>query len=208
MLLKYPLRFRFVRGLLLIALLVVSIGAASLLIASSWTDGGTSFTIAFLLVFASAIVGVIALWLAAIGARSRSSKTLDGLLALSPADFEMAVARLLRRQGYRDVSVVGGPGDLAVDILCRERGGASVAVQCKRKARGHRVGSAELQQFIGMITVHHGADVGIYVTTSSYTKPAIELAEVHEIMLIDGEMLSELVRGKRRLGRKPLTRAA
>ncbi len=203
-----PFRFGAIRLLLAIVLLVGGIGGFALFIAASWTDGGASFTIAFLLVFASAIVGVIALWLTAIGSRSRSSKTLDGLLALSPADFEMAVARLLRRQGYRDVSVVGGPGDLAVDILCRERGGASVAVQCKRKARGHRVGSAELQQFIGMITVHHGADVGMYVTTSSYTKPAIELAEVHEIVLVDGEMLSELVRGKRRLVRKSATRAA
>jgi restriction system protein len=164
--------------------------------------------VAFVAVFVGTIAGVILVWLGATGARSRSAKTLDGLLALSPSDFEIAVGRLLRRQGYRDVSVVGGSGDLAADILCRARRGGVVAVQCKRKAPGQRVGSAELQRFIGMISVHHGANAGIFVTTSSYTQPAVELAAAHEILLVDGAMLSELVRGKRRLATDVATKVA
>ena len=85
-------------------------------------------------------------------------------------------------------------GDLAADILCRDRKGRSVAVQCKRKAPGQRVRSAEMQQFIGMISVHHQADGGLYVTTSSFTRPAVELAEAHGIVLIDGEALAAMAR--------------
>jgi hypothetical protein len=44
-------------------------------------------------------------------------KTLGELLMLSPTQFEIAVADLLRHLGYRNVKHVGGSGDLAVAIL-------------------------------------------------------------------------------------------
>lgn len=115
------------------------------------------------------------------------------LLALTPQEFEKRIAELLRRQGYRDVQVVGGSGDLAADIICRtaHRQGLLV-VQCKRYDPSHKVGSREIQTFIGMVTVHHRADQGMFVTTSSFTEQARKLAEQHRIRLIDGPELARL----------------
>lgn len=120
-------------------------------------------------------------------------KTLGDLLTLSPTQFEQAIADLLHDLGYRHVQRVGKAGDLAADICCRDKDGRSVVVQCKRYAPGYRIGSPEIQTFIGMITVHHGADRGIFVTTSAYTQPAMQLASRHGITLIDGTELTRLI---------------
>jgi restriction system protein len=141
----------------------------------------------------SAILLVVALLWWRWARQRRRRRTLEGLLALSPEEFEAAVADLLRRLGYRRVRLVGGAGDLAADITGRDSQGNTVVVQCKRYRPGHRVGSRDLQTFIGMVRVHHQADRGIFVTTSAFTDPAWELAEAHEILLVDGEELVRLM---------------
>lgn len=120
-------------------------------------------------------------------------QTIGELLMLTPTQFEEAIANLLNDHGYRNVQRVGGAGDLGVDITCRDPQGRSVAVQCKRYGPGKRVASKDLQLFIGMTTVHHRVDRGLYVTTSSFTQPAAALAEQHGIELIDGERLARLL---------------
>lgn len=146
---------------------------------------------------------LIYLWLQRRKRRRLQFKTLGELLMLSPQAFEEAVADLLRDLGYRDVKTVGGAGDLAADITCRDSAGQSVVVQCKRYAPGARVGSPNLQTFIGMITVHHRADRGIFVTTSEFSRPAIELAQQHGIRLIDGPEISRILVDLHRPRAKP-----
>ena len=126
--------------------------------------------------------------------RRRRLRTLAGFLSLSPGGFEVAVAGLLRRLGYRRVRVVGGAGDLAADIVCTGPAGEPVVAQCKRYAPGHNVGSPAVQAFIGMAFVHHRATGAIFVTTSSFTPAARQLARAHSIELIDGARLVELTR--------------
>ncbi len=205
-----PFRYGFVRRLSAMMAIVAAIGLAVATAAARWTDvGGAGYTALFIAAYALAIATAGGGWLALRRITSRQARTLEELLALSPAEFETAVARMLRGIGYRDVSVVGGPGDLAADILCRDRKGRSVAVQCKRKTPGRRVGSAEMQQFIGMISVHHQADEGIYVTTSSFTRPATELAAEHGITLIEGEGLAGMLQRPAMSRRaRPVRRAA
>jgi restriction system protein len=127
--------------------------------------------------------------------RRRWLRTLQGFLGLSPTEFEQAVAGLLRRLGYRHVTAVGGAGDLGADIVCRGGAGELVVVQCKRYAPGHRVGSPDIQRFIGMAFIHHRAARAIFVTTSEYTQAARRLARDHRIQLIDGDRLVELAKG-------------
>jgi hypothetical protein len=69
---------------------------------------------------------------------------------LSPRDFEEAVAWLLANQGYEGVEVIGGAGDLGVDIRCYDQGGNLVVVQCKRYAPNKRIGSPVIQHFMAM----------------------------------------------------------
>jgi HJR/Mrr/RecB family endonuclease len=121
------------------------------------------------------------------------AKTLAELLALSPLQFEQAVADLLHDMGYRGVQRVGGAGDLHVDIRARDQLGKRIAVQCKRYAADQRITSPEMQTFVGMLFRYHDADRGIYVTTSTFTQPARDLARNQQIWLIDGEELTRLM---------------
>ena len=125
--------------------------------------------------------------------RVRHHRTLARLIAGTPTEFEETVARMMRGQGFRGVRRTGGAGDLAADVIATDRAGRTVIVQCKRYQPGKTVGSKELQTFIGMQRVHHGADYGIYVTTSRFTRPAQELAAHHDITLVDGDALTAVL---------------
>lgn len=122
--------------------------------------------------------------------------TFKGLMRLTPIEFERAVADLLAANGYDDVVVTGGPGDLGVDITCEDLDGNPVAVQCKQYL-DKPVGSKEMQTFIGMIHAHHGIDRGIYVTSTRFTKPAATLAEEHDIDLIEEYELTHMMEAQR-----------
>lgn len=127
-------------------------------------------------------------------------KALGDLLALTPRQFETAVGEILRENGYRNVRHVGGAGDLTADLTCRDERGRSVVVQCKRYSPGIRIGSRDIQEFIGMMTVHHRADRGIFITTTEFTEPAADLARRHGITLIDGQELTRLIERTNRAG--------
>jgi restriction endonuclease Mrr len=120
-------------------------------------------------------------------------KTLNDLIRLTPTQFELMIVELLRTYGFRHVRHTGGGGDLAADITCQTPQGHWAVVQCKRYAPHHHVGSPEIQKFIGMVRVHHHAQVGIFVTTSTYTHPARTLAKQHHFMLLDGPYLERLI---------------
>lgn len=125
--------------------------------------------------------------------RIRRIRTLKDLLVLTSEDFEETVADLLRALDHDDVHRVGGAGDLNVDVWGRDGQGRRVAVQCKRYSPDHKVGSPEMQTFIGMIYQEHRAGRGYFVTTSTFTEPAAALARRNNIVLIDGERLVDLV---------------
>jgi HJR/Mrr/RecB family endonuclease len=107
--------------------------------------------------------------------RLEQAQHLDALLAATYTEFEHIVATLLAAIGYVIVRAGGGAGDLGADIVCRHANGQPVVVQCKRYATGNKVGSPDIQRFMGMAHLHHRS-AGIYVTTSSYTKAATDLA--------------------------------
>jgi restriction endonuclease Mrr len=50
-----------------------------------------------------------------------------------------------------------------------------------------------MQKFVGMIYAYHRADQGIFVTTSSFTQPALTLALQQNIKTLDGKELVALV---------------
>ncbi|MFJ9667958.1 restriction endonuclease [Streptomyces sp. NPDC101219] len=106
--------------------------------------------------------------------------------ALDPYEFEEAVAELCRRDGCRDVEVVGGAGDLGADVVARTSDGRLLIVQCKRYGDTNRVGSQDMQRFGGTCFTVHGADVAVMVTTSDFTGPALEYAEQCGIVCVNG----------------------
>jgi restriction system protein len=117
-------------------------------------------------------------------------RNLNDFLRLNGTEFEKTVAEILDELGFRDVKHHGGSGDLQKDIQCQDEQGLPVMVQCKRYD-GNRIVSKDMQAFIGMLS-HHKAQWGIYVTTSAYTKPAMELAKDHNVILVDAHGLVKL----------------
>lgn len=120
-------------------------------------------------------------------------KTLGGMLMLTPTQFEEVIGQMLASKGLQNVRRVGGSGDLSVDLLAIDTNGNRVVVQCKRYNPGRSISSPELQKFIGMMFVQHKAHKGIFVTTSTFTQPAIDLARDNNIVLIDGNTLVRLM---------------
>ena len=160
---------------------------------------------------AVALIGLLAgiAWIAALIVNRRQAvveaerqahldrlRTLEGLITLTPTEFEHAVGEMLTAQGYRKVQVHGGAGDLAADLTCLAPDGRSTVVQCKRYAPDNLVGSPVIQSFIGMVKIHHKADLGIFVTTSGYTLPAMNLAKelTDYLRLSDGPECAEQMR--------------
>ncbi|MGW7193559.1 restriction endonuclease, partial [Streptomyces sp. NPDC054838] len=109
--------------------------------------------------------------------------------ALDGDAFEVAVAELCERDGCRDVSVVGGAGDLGADIVATAPDGRRVVVQCKRYCATNKVGSQDLQRFGGTCYAVHEADVAAVVTTGDFTAPAAEYAEQCGILCFDRQAL-------------------
>ncbi|MFD6356626.1 restriction endonuclease [Nocardia tengchongensis] len=111
--------------------------------------------------------------------------------ALSPTEFEHALAALCRRDGCRDVQVVGGAGDLGADVLARGPRGQRIVLQAKRYRRGNSVGSPDLQRFGGTCFTIHRADVAAVVTTArTFTAQARAYANTAGIRLMDAGALA------------------
>jgi restriction system protein len=84
----------------------------------------------------------------------------------------------------------GVDGVIDQDILGLDR----VYVQAKRYRSDNSVGPAAIRDFFGSLDMHK-ASKGLFVTTSSFSKSAIETAERlgKRIVLIDGSTLSNLM---------------
>lgn len=123
----------------------------------------------------------------------QQAQHLGQLLTVSGAEFEDIAADLFRAIGYRNVERIGRSGDLGVDLIGTDLDGLSVVIQCKRYGSGQKIGSPAIQTLMGAV-VNHGADKGIFVTTSSYTTPALHHAQTARIPihLIDGAELTRL----------------
>lgn len=145
---------------------------------------------------ALAVLGVVALalWLAVVRSRRRRraalTRSVDETDRLSGPQFEEWVAELMRRTGFTRVQVRGGAGDLGADILARTPHGGRLVVQCKRYQVGRSVGSADVQKLAGTARAIHDAEIAAIVTTSSFTRPAREVAGRLGVGLVDREALA------------------
>lgn len=117
------------------------------------------------------------------------------LISQMSADaFERLAQRLLRESGFIHVEVTGRTGDGGIDGkgIARINGLMSfhIAFQCK-KYRGS-VSASEIRDFRGA-TVGR-SDRGLFITTGSFTKSAVEEANrdgAAPIDLIDGDQLAD-----------------
>lgn len=71
---------------------------------------------------------------------------------LSGTDFELLTKKLLTAEGYEDVIVIGGSGDLGVDLVAKKNGNTCI-FQCKRW--NANVGSTPIQRLYTERSIHH-----------------------------------------------------
>ncbi len=143
-----------------------------------------------------ALVGVLAAagWLVVRGRRARSARqdALDRNVAVTDGmtgpQFERYVARLMRRDGFRRVTLSGGAGDLGADVTGYTPDGRRVVVQCKRFTGA--LGTPHVQKFNGTVWPVHHAQVALLVTTGRATRDARELARRFGIILVERDALA------------------
>lgn len=126
---------------------------------------------------------------------------LTRVLEQSPAFFERVIVELLVAMGYggshEDAAMrLGKSGDGGIDgVIDEDRLGLDrIYVQAKRYASHVGVGRPEIQGFVGSL-VGLGASKGVFVTTSNFSKQALDYARAlqQRVILIDGTRLTELM---------------
>lgn len=133
--------------------------------------------------------------------QSLAQELIDTVYKMSPAFFERLVVELLVKMGYggsiKDAGkAIGKTGDEGIDGTIKEDklGLDIIYIQAKRWQPGNVVGRPELHKFVGALA-GQGAKKGIFITTSSFTKDALNYAPKNEtkIVLIDGVQLAQLM---------------
>lgn len=135
--------------------------------------------------------------------QSVQSEILTTILGKKPQEFERLVVKLLQSMGYggeiKNSGIVtklsndgGIDGIIKEDIL----GFNHISIQAKRYALGNLVGRNEVQSFVGAVA-GTSSKKGVFITTSDYTKGAIEYIEslngTPTIILINGSQLTEYI---------------
>ncbi len=133
--------------------------------------------------------------------KTLASELINKVVELSPAFFERLVVELLVKMGYggsiKDAGkAIGKSGDEGIDGTIKEDklGLDIIYIQAKRWKPGNVIGRPELHKFVGALA-GQGAKKGIFITTSNFTKEALDYTPKNEtkIVLIDGEQLAQLM---------------
>ena len=119
------------------------------------------------------------------------------LLQMKPDAFERLAMRFLRESGFVQVEVTGRSGDGGIDgkgiIKLQNVLSYHVVFQCKRYKGS--IGSGAIRDFRGAMVGR--ADKGLFITTGTFTRDAIQEATrdgTSPIDLIDGENLVEMLK--------------
>ncbi len=127
-----------------------------------------------------------------------ASDLLEKIMSMTPLFFERLVIDLLVKMGYGGSVVdagnaIGKSGDEGIDGVIKEDklGLDMIYIQAKRYAHNNSVGRPAVQGFFGALA-GKGASKGIFITTSIFTKEAIEYVPRNgpKIVLIDGQQLA------------------
>jgi restriction system protein len=130
-----------------------------------------------------------------------AGELLENILNNDPIFFERLVVDLLLKMGYGDFRENAGQttsasNDGGIDgLISQDRLGLDkIAIQAKRYTE-NVIGRPVLQSFAGAL-LGMGLTKGVFITTSTFTKGAIEYAQNQAnltIILIDGDKLADLM---------------
>lgn len=118
-----------------------------------------------------------------------AKSSLRAIDRMSGVAFEEFVAAQLRVAGW-SVAPTASTGDYGVDLIAK-KGGARMAVQCKRLAKA--VGVAAVQQVVSGARQHR-CNRTVVVTNQTFTKAARQLANTHRCRLVGRTQLPSWTR--------------
>lgn len=125
---------------------------------------------------------------------------LSEILKMDPFRFEQLVVDLLIKMGYGKLQynsfATKKTGDEGIDgiVTADKLGFDSVYIQAKRFSSGV-IGRPEIQKFVGALA-GQGAQKGLFITSSKFSKEAEQFAEKNlnfKIILVDGIQLTRLM---------------
>ena len=141
--------------------------------------------------------------------RSRSaSAMLFHAIESPPADhtpawfkFERDMVNLLNSEGLETQHMAANRnGDGGVDIFAYKPDDDSLyAIQCKCYSLNRPVGVQVVRELIGSLSQYPEETVGMIITTSSFTKGAIDLANENNISLVDGDQVNRIADDLKRI---------
>lgn len=113
----------------------------------------------------------------------RASRHPDEFYGLTPREFEIVVAELMRQFGF-EVELTSETRDGGYDIIAVSRRPLNLRflIECKRYGRHHKVDVGIVRALHG-VAIHEKSTKAIIVTTSWFTKPAQELLNQHRWLL-------------------------
>ncbi|WMW26014.1 restriction endonuclease [Methanolobus sediminis] len=118
--------------------------------------------------------------------------TVEHLLGTDPQDFEVLLSRLFSKMGYH-TELTQYSRDKGIDLVIRiENFGLVHTWHVQAKRYSNPVGVKDVREYSSIRYRDH-VDGVIIVTSSSFTKEAIEEAEQHNLKLIDGYLLVEML---------------
>lgn len=130
---------------------------------------------------------------------SLAHELLDKIKQMHPTFFEKLVIDLLVKMGYggsiNDAGkAIGKSGDEGIDGIIKEDKLGLDVIYVQAKRWEGVVGRPEIQKFVGALA-GQGAKKGIFITTSYFSKDALEYNPKNEtkIVLIDGEKLAKFM---------------
>ncbi len=123
-----------------------------------------------------------------------ADELLTTILEQSPTFFENLVLKLLEKMGYGKGWVTQRSGDEGIDgIINEDKLGLDIIhFQAKRYKPDNKVGRPLMQAFVGALD-GAGVNKGVFITTSGFTKEALEYKSSKKIAKIDGMQLTKLM---------------
>jgi hypothetical protein len=113
----------------------------------------------------------------------RASVRPESLFAMTPRQFEVLIAELLRSFGY-EVELTSATRDGGCDIIAVSRRAFNLRflIECKRYARNRKVDVGIVRALHGVVD-HDQGTKGVIVTTSGFTQPALAHLDQHRWLL-------------------------
>lgn len=117
--------------------------------------------------------------------------SLDLIQAIEWRLFEELCYGVFIQKGYQaSKTPLGKDGGIDIQIFSKETNDLIAIAQCKSWSQ--KVGVKSIREFIGVMK-HEAVNEGFYMTSSTFTEDATQLAEQNGLRLIDGQQLLKLI---------------